>query len=63
MRLQRERDDLHSQYAREIEAAHAHSGAKEMELSAQHSSQLQEMRQQHERGGSTQLQNSFMLAI
>ena len=53
MRLQRERDDLHSRYAREIEAAHASSGAREVELSVQHSLQLQEMRQQHERGGST----------
>ena len=58
LKLQRERDDLHSQYAREIEAAHAHSGAREVELSSQHSAQLQEMRQQRERGGSASIGGS-----
>lgn len=50
VKLRREKDELHLQYAREIEAAHAQTGAKEEELLAQHRSQIQEMQQLHEKG-------------
>ena len=49
-RLRRERDELHLQYAREIEAVHAQVGAREAELSSEHGSQIQQLREQHERG-------------
>lgn len=50
MKLRRERDELHLQYAREIEAAHAKIGAREEQLMMQHRSQINEMEQLHDKG-------------
>ena len=49
-KLRKEKDELHLQYAREIEAAHAQVGVRETELIMQHTSYIQEMQQQHEKG-------------
>lgn len=62
-RLRKERDGLHSQYAREIEAAHAHTGARETELSTQYFSQLQKMRQEHEQSKPLSSMSTHILSM
>lgn len=48
--MAREKQDLHTQYAREIEAAHAQLGQRETELGTEHLRELQELRDQHQQG-------------
>ena len=46
-RLRREKQELHAQFAREIEAAHAQLSQRESELGAEHLSALQQLKEDH----------------
>ena len=48
--LAREKDELHAQYAREIEAAQALLGQQESEMGSEHLRALQEAEARHQRG-------------
>ena len=49
-KLKREKQELHAQFAREIEAAHAQLSERESELGAEHLNTLQELRDNHSKG-------------
>ena len=49
-RLIKEKQELHTQYAHEIEAAHSQLNEREHELEAEHRKVLQELREQQQKG-------------
>ena len=49
-KLRREKQELHAQFAREIEAAHAQLSQRETELGAEHLSNLQQLKDEHNKG-------------
>lgn len=49
-KLRREKQELHAQFAREIEAAHAQLSQRESELGAEHLSALQQLKDDHAHG-------------
>ena len=48
--MRHEKQELHAQFAREIEAAHAQLGQQETQLASEHLRALQELRDQHKEG-------------
>ena len=50
-RLIREKQELHTQYAHEIEAAHSQLNEREHQLEVEHVKVLQELRAQGQEGG------------
>ena len=50
-RLIKEKQELHTQYAHEIEAAHAQLNEREHELEVEHRKIVQELKEHHQQGG------------
>ena len=48
--MRREKQQLHAQFAREIEAAHAQLGHRETELGNEHLRALQQLKDEHTKG-------------
>lgn len=48
--MRREKQELHTQFAREIEAAHAQLSQRETELGAEHLNSLQQLKDEHNKG-------------
>lgn len=49
-KVRREKQELHAQFAKEIEAAHAQLSQREMELGTEHLHTLKQLREEHSEG-------------
>ena len=49
-RVRREKQELHAQFAKEIEAAHAQLSQRETELGAEHVNTLVQLKDEHSKG-------------
>ena len=49
-KLRREKQELHAQFAREIEAAHAQLNQREIQLGDEHLNTLQQLKDEHSKG-------------